>query len=122
MPVIEYKHHVFLGDHRRHIPGFVTNPDNWYSPINHSYVGWVKENPDYYVPWSTLKILSKEDFVQRSIQLHQVRPIMVFDNPEDEASPNNSPSSMRPANSEEEVRQAAEKWYDNFVAINSENP
>jgi hypothetical protein len=114
MAVVEYKHHVYLGDHRRHIPGFVSDPDHWHNPANHSFVGWVPENPDYYVPWTTLKVLTKEDFVQRCLVIHAQTPIMV---PTPGAE---GPSGgMQALTTEAEVRAHAEAWYDAFVARNS---
>ena len=115
MAVVEYKHHVFLGDHRRHIPGFVNDAEHWYNPANHSFVGWVKENADFYVPWSTLKVLTKEDIVQRCIAIHNQTPIMVRGETNAE-----TPTGMRQLQSEEEVRVHAEAWYDDFVARNSQ--
>lgn len=111
MAVVEYKEHVlYKGDHRRHIPGFIDNGGHWYRKANHSFIGWVKENPEYYVPWTTLNVLTKEAFVQRTIGMHNVEPILIQD-------PNN-PGSMIPLASEAEVRAHAEQWYDNFVAVN----
>lgn len=114
MAVVEYKHHVYLGDHRRHIPGFIIDGEQWHNPANHTMVGWVSENPDYYVPWSTLKVLTKEDIVQRVIALHNQNPIMVPDNSNPEA-----PIGMRVLANETEVRTHAETWYDAYVARNS---
>lgn len=115
MAVVEYKHHVYLGDHRRHIPGFINDPEHLHNPTNHTFVGWAKENADYYVPWSTLKVLTKEDIVQRCLILHAQNPFVVKDqnNIED-------PAASLTLTSEEEVRAYAEAWYDSFVARNSE--
>ena len=114
MAVVEYKHHVYLGDHRRHIPGFITDGEQWYNPTNHTMVGWANDNADYYVPWSTLNVLTKEDIVQRVIALHNQNPIMVQDNSNPEA-----PMGMRALANEAEVRTHAEAWYDAYVARNS---
>jgi hypothetical protein len=116
MAVVEYKHHVFLNDHRRHIPGFITNGELWHNSANHSFVGWVKEDADYYVPWSTLKVLSKEDIVQRLIAIHNVRPIRVID----ESNTENPSRDRVELTSEAEVRAFAEQWYDNYVAQNTQ--
>lgn len=116
MAVVEYKHHVYLNDHRRHIPGFITDPEHWHNPVNHSFIGWAKEDADYYIPWSTLKILTKEDFVQRLLVIHNINPIEVFNE-------NNDLPGMNfvQLTSEQEVRQYAEEWYDNFVNRHSTN-
>jgi hypothetical protein len=114
MAVVEYKHHVYLGDHRRHIPGFITDPEHWHNPANHSFIGWVHENPDYYVPWTTLKVLSKEELVQRCILIHNQTPIMA-------PVPGAQGPGMRmqPLADEAAVRAYAEEWYDSFVARNT---
>lgn len=114
MAVVEYKHHVFLNDHRRHIPGFINDPEHWHNPQNNSFVGWAKDNADYYIPWTSLKVLTKEDFVQRCFAIHQVEPISVRDE-----SAENPGERMRQLTSETEVREVAEKWYDDYVARNS---
>lgn len=117
MAVIEYKHHVFLNDHRRHIPGFVNDPDHWHNPVNHSFVGWAKDNADYYIPWSSLKVLTKEDFVQRCFTIHQTEPISIMLSREETLE---LPSQRtKQLTTEAEVREHAEKWYDDFVARNS---
>ncbi len=115
MAVVEYKHHVYLGDHRRHIPGFISDPDHWRNPANHSFVGWISENPDYYVPWTTLNVLTKEDFVQRCLVIHAQEPIVVSSGPTENAPMGN----MQALTTEAEVRTHAEAWYDAFVARNS---
>lgn len=114
MAVVEYKCHVYKGDHRRHIPGFIEDGGYWYMASNHTFVGWVAESPDYYVPWNTLKVLTKEDFVQRTLALHAVSPLLI-------TVPGNesTPSSSHVAVDEAEVRSMAEEWYDSMVTRNS---
>ena len=112
MAVVEYKHHVFLGDHRRHIPGWIMGADNWYNPANHTYVGWVKDNPDFYVPWDTLKTLTKEDLVQRCLGIHNANPF------KETLTNNQNVEELRNLN-DSEVRTLVEEWYDNFVSIHS---
>lgn len=114
MAVIEYKHHVFLNDHRRHIPGFVNDPEHWHNPQNHTFVGWAKDDADYYVPWSSLKVLTKEDFFQRCLAIHQVEPISVMSQNTEDVGRNS-----RQLTTEAEVREHSDKWYDDFVARNS---
>jgi hypothetical protein len=111
MAVVEYMHHVFTGDHRRHIPGFIHDRGHWYNPADETWVGWTKTNADYYIP-DTLLTLTKEDFVQRCIRIHNANPIMVPD------SNNPGPGSMVPLANEAAVRAHAEQWYDAFVARN----
>lgn len=111
MAVVEYMNHVYTGDHRRHIPGFIHDRGHWYNPADETWVGWTKTKPDYYVPDSLLT-LTKEDFVQRCIRIHNVNPIMVPD-------PNNpGPGGMIALADEAAVRAHAEQWYDAFVTRN----
>lgn len=112
MAVVEYMNHVYDGDHRRHIPGFIHDRGHWYNPADESFVGWTKTKPDYYVP-ETLLQLTKEDFVQRCLRIHATQPIMVAD-------PNSETPGMNMValTTEAEVRAMAEKWYDDFVARN----
>ena len=111
MAVVEYMHHVFTGDHRRHIPGFIYDREHWYNPVDETRVGWTKTKPDYYVP-DTLVTLTKEQFVQRCFVIHAHTPIMT-------PNPNNPGlGNMVPLADEAAVRAHAEEWYDAFVARN----
>lgn len=112
MAVVEYMNHVYDGDHRRHIPGFIHDRAHWYNPSDETFVGWTKTKSDYYVP-HTLKQLTKEDFVLRCIALNAVQPIMVPDPNSQEPGMN-----MVALATESEVRAYAEQWYDDFVARN----
>jgi hypothetical protein len=114
MAVVEYKDHVFHGDHRRLIPGFISNGGQWQNPKNHTFVGWVKENADFYVPWATLKALSKEDFVQRALQIHAENPISL---PIDRMNPAREMKVL----TEQEVIEHAQEWYDNYVSYCTEH-
>jgi hypothetical protein len=111
MAVVEYMLHVYDGDHRRHIPGFIGDRGHWYHPGNHTWVGWTKTNPDFYVP-DTLVVLSKQDLADRCWAIHQIEPISVY-NP---ANP--GPENRIILQTEAEVRAHAEQWYDEFVARN----
>jgi hypothetical protein len=112
MAVVEYMHHVYLGDHRRHIPGFIKNPGAWHNPSDETFVGWTPTNPDFYVP-DSLTVLSKEDVVQRCIAIHAIQPIMVMSEPGDD-----DPGTLVELTTEAEVRAHAEEWYDAFVTMN----
>jgi len=115
MAVVEYKHHKYSGDHRGHIPGFITDPDHWHNPQNYSYIGWADDNANYYVPWSSLRVLSKEDFVQRCFAMHEVQPIVVLSDSEE----GRHMMHHRQLANLDEVRIHAEQWYDAFVARNT---
>jgi hypothetical protein len=112
MPVVEYMNHIYDGDHRRHIPGFIHDRGHWYNPSDETFVGWTRTKTNYYVP-KTLKQLTKEDFVQRCLSMHNVEPIVVMQETEDRPG-----GVFVPLQTEEEVRAFAENWYDEFVTRN----
>lgn len=113
MAVVEYMHHIYDGDHRRHIPGFIHDRGHWYNPADETWVGWTRTKTNYYVP-NTLKKLTKEDFVQRCFAIHAQTPITT-QSPPSEENPIGEPIALT---TEAEVRAHAEEWYDAFVARN----
>ncbi len=114
MAVVEYKDHVFHGDHRRLIPGFINNGGQWQNPKNYTFVGWIKENADYYVPWSTLKVLTKNDFIQRALEIHSENPLTSRIEP-------GNPGGEIKVLTEQEVTEQAGTWYDDYVSYCTEN-
>ena len=114
MPVVEYMHHVYDGDHRRHIPGFVYDRGHWHNPANDTWVGWVRTKNDFYVP-NTLKTLTREDFVLRCIAVHAVQPIVVRST---NAEGPVGPEAFTTLTTEAEIREHAETWYNQFVQRN----
>lgn len=108
MPVAEYMQHVFYGDHRYHTPGFISAPGHWYNPSDYTFIGWVKTNSNFYVP-NTLKLLTKEEFAQRILNMHRVNPITID---------TGDPINQTVLSTDEEVIAHANEWYDNFVAEN----
>lgn len=107
MPVAEYMLHK--EGHRRLVPEFIDDRGHWYNPVNHTYVGWIEENPDHYVP-DTIVYLTKEQFVTRILGIHMVNPLLGSN---DETGPNGDPLTN------EQVQTLASDWYDAFVAKNS---
>lgn len=110
MAVIEYMMHRYEGGTRRKVPEWVGDRGHWMSPIDSSFIGWVDDTRDYYVPDSVIS-LTKEEFVQRQLTIHASHPF----NRMDEASPEVEPVPM----TDEEVRTMSEQWYDSFVTKNS---
>lgn len=125
MAVVEYMYHVYNGDHRDHIPGFIKNPGDWYNPSDETFVGWTPTKPKFYVP-DTLVILTKEDFVVRALAIHAVEPIRKLREWDEELNQPVNPVDLDSTivlrdmeiTTEEEVRAYAEEWYDNYVAMN----
>ena len=118
MAVVEYMYHVYNGDHRDHIPGFVRHAGQWHNPADETFVGWTPTKPKFYVP-DTLVILTKEDFVVRALAIHVIRPLQVMESSEGiEENELRGGGNIRTLTTEEEVRAHAEEWYDNYVAMN----
>lgn len=112
MAVIEYMMHRIDGGNRRAVPEFVGDRGHWQSPIDQSFIGWVDDSRDYYVPDSIIT-LTKEQFVTRQLNIHASYPFMKRGELGDE--PGTEPTPM----TEAEVTAQAEAWYDSFVAQNS---
>ena len=108
MAVVEYMMHRRNGGNQRDVPGFIGDRGHHMSPIDNSLIGWVDDNPDYYVP-DTVVTLTKEEFVQRQLTIHASHPFTSGDGIEE------TPTNLTDA----EVRTQAETWYDNFVSDNS---
>jgi hypothetical protein len=107
MPVAEYKLHK--EGHRRLVPEFIDDRGHWHNPVNHTYVGWIEENPDHYVP-DTIVYLTKEEFVTRALVIHANNP---FRNSTEMTFEDGDPLTT------EQVTAMAETWYDNFVTKNT---
>jgi len=108
MPVAEYKMHK--QGHRRQVPDFIDDRGHWYNPSDHTYIGWIEENPDHYVP-DTIVYLTKEQFVERLLSIHANAPIRKQTG--EAAFPDGEFMTA------EEVTAIANNWYDEFVAKNS---
>jgi hypothetical protein len=108
MAVVEYMMHRRNGGKQRDVPGFIGDRGHHMSPIDNSLIGWVDDNPDYYVP-DTVTTLTKEEFVQRQLTIHASHPFT------SQSDPDSDPVNLTDA----EVRTDMEAWYDNFVADNS---
>lgn len=109
MAVIEYMMHRIGGGSVRAVPEFVGDRGHWMSPIDNSFIGWVDDNRDYYVP-DTITVLTKQQFVDRQLNIHASHPFM---NRVSESS------SEMVQMTEAEVITLAETWYDDFVVKNS---
>lgn len=108
MAVIEYMLHRVNGGKRKEIPGWVGDRGHWMSPIDGSFIGWVDDVRDYYVP-DTVVSLSKQDLIDRQLAIHAVNPMMGS-----QEDPEAEPVAM----TDEEVSQTIGAWYDEFVTKN----
>lgn len=109
MAVIEYMLHRVNGGTRKEVPGFVGDRGYWMSPIDGSFVGWVDDVRDYYVP-DTIVYLTREQFISRQQAIHQQQP---FQN--DSGDPMSTPTTL----TDQEVIDQMGDWYDDFVTKNS---
>ena len=108
MAVIEYMLHRINGSSRAEIPGWVGDRGHWFNSADNTYIGWVDDVRDYYVP-DTVVSLSKADLVIRQLAIHANTPFM---NQADD------PSAEPVAMTDAEVTTMTEAWYDDFVAKN----
>lgn len=111
MAVVEYMLHRVNGKSKMEIPGFIGDRGHWFNSADHTYIGWVEDEREFYVP-DSIESLTKEQFVTRTLGMHATNPMlkeMDMENPEAE------PEAM----TEAEVTAMAEAWYDDFVAKNA---
>jgi hypothetical protein len=106
MAVVEYM--LYKENHRRLTPDFIGDRGHWFNPSDNTYIGWIEDNRDYYVP-DTIVTLTKEQFVNRALSIHSAYPM--GSNLEDL----NESTTL----TDDQVRLNAESWYDSFVAKNS---
>jgi len=109
MAVVEYMFNID-DKGKRFIPGFIANRGHWYDPTTETYIGWIEDSRDFFVPDSIL-VFDKEELVQRQLAIHATNP-MFKENEED-------PNADRIELTNDEVRLLVEVWYDDFVAENS---
>ena len=110
MAVIEYM--LYKDAHKRQVPDFVGDRGHWMSPIDSSFIGWVDDVRDYYVP-DTIVTLTKTEFVARQLAIHAQVPFTKAVG--DAIGPDGELENM----TTEEVTAQAEAWYDDFVTKNS---
>lgn len=104
MAVVEYMEHKT--GHVQNPPDFVIDRGYWQSPIDGSLMGWVEDNPRYYVP-DTLVRMTKEQVVQRQLAIHAQYPF-----PKNMSNLEQNPEYM----TEQEIREMMEAWYDDIVS------
>lgn len=107
MAVVEYKMH--RKDNVKIVPDFIGECGHWYNPVDHTFVGWISDNPDYYIP-DTLVYLTKEQFTARALAMHENEPLRVH---------NDEMVGVGAVMSTEQVSALASSWYDEFVSRNT---
>ena len=91
MAVAEYMMHRIEGGTRRAVPEFIGDRGHWQSPIDKSYIGWIDDARDYYVP-DTVTTLTKAEFVTRLLTIHNTCLLYTSPSPRD-IGPSRMPSS-----------------------------
>jgi len=112
MAVVEYMLHRINGGSRRAVPEFIGDRGHHQSPIDKSFIGWIDEDRDYFVPDSVVT-LTKSEFVTRQLEIHNTEGHAFMT--EVEVGSDATPTAL----SNTEVQTSAETWYDNFVTQNS---
>ena len=112
MAVVEYMLHRDNAG-RNQVPDFIGDRGHWGSPLDHTFLGWIDDDRNYYVP-DTIESLTKEQCVARQLAIHAQYPMRI-----QSMDPFAMPSGERPIMTEQQVRDAVENWYDFFVAQNT---
>jgi hypothetical protein len=111
MAVIEYMLYRVNGGSRKEIPGFVGDRGHWMSPIDGTFIGWIDDVRDYYVP-DTVEILSREQFIARQLAIHAQYPFT----DESDLISETPPTAL----TNQQVTDQMGAWYDAFVTKNSD--
>jgi hypothetical protein len=108
MPLVEFKMHAAAGGNpsRREIPGFIRGSADFFNPADNTYVGWVADNRDFYLP-DTIVTLDKAAFVARQLAIHGANPF---------TRPGETPEDPPVQLTNEEVTTQAEDTFDRIVA------
>jgi hypothetical protein len=107
MPIVEFKKHPVSGGMRgSKIPDFIRGSADYHNPTDDTYVGWVADNRDFYLP-DSIVVLDKASFTARMLAIHAVQPMNNA-----EPSMESEPVPM----TEAEVTAFAEETYDRIVA------
>lgn len=106
MPLVEFMMHAAPGGNssKREIPGFIRGSADFFNPADNTYVGWVSEKRDFYLP-DTILVLDKAAFVSRQISINEIFPMTKQDE-----------SGAYVEMTLEEVTTHAEETYDRIVA------
>ena len=115
MAVVEYKMHIVGNKGQRTTPNWVREGGQLGNPADHSFVGWVVENAEYYVP-DTLTTLTKAALVTRQLGIHAVTPERIYtgDIAEDVIAQQEDAANWRDK-TDAEVTADTETWYDDYV-------
>lgn len=76
MPLVEFMLHAVPNgkSQKSKIPDFIRGSADFYNPADDTYVGWVADNRDFYLP-DTITVLTKQTFAERLVAMHQDNPM-----------------------------------------------
>jgi hypothetical protein len=77
---VEYKLHR-NDKGQLHIPTWIEDPGYYYNPTNKTFIGFLPENPDWYIP-NTVVSMPLTDFLNRGLAIHKEYPELVSDEPD----------------------------------------
>ena len=107
MPMIEYM--FTINEHgRKEVPGYVADRGYHYNPADHTFLGWMKDDRDFWVP-DTIITKTKAECVTRALAIHAASPYKAI-------GEDGMPSET--AMTDAEVTTMIEEWYD-WVAANN---
>jgi hypothetical protein len=112
--IVEYKlEKVRARSDAKKTPIWIDNGGHWYNSINNSYVGYIRDDVEYYIP-STLKTLTRDSFISRMQAIHASHPLYKTPPLADDSSPDVEAELV--AYTDEELVTAMGSWWDTFTA------
>ena len=114
MAVVEYKMAVVGHKGQFTQPIWIREGGNFYNSADHTRVGWVVDNAEYYVP-DTLTTLTKEELVQRQLTMNAAAPAKVYTGDYESEEAQREDSENWRNKTDAEIRTEVEAWYDDYV-------
>jgi hypothetical protein len=114
MAVTEYKMHTVGFRGERQQPMWVRESGHWFNPDDHTFIGWVVDNTDYYIP-DTLNLLTREQFVARQLAIHANHPFRKYTGSLEQQSEQSGDTDNWSDKTDAEVQLEMEEWYDLYV-------
>lgn len=101
--IVEYKlHKVRARSDAKKTPIWIDDGGYWYNPADHTYVGYVRDNVEHYIP-DSLTVFTQDTFRTRLLTMHATNPFSKEDPENIEADPVNM--------TDEEVTTMANEWW-----------
>ena len=115
MAVVEYKMTMVGNRGQFTQPIWIKEGGHFYNSTDHTRVGWVVDNAEYYVP-ETLVTLTKEQLVQRQLTMNAENPARVYTGDFQSEEAQQEDSENWRDKTDAEIRAEVEAWYDDYVA------